>query len=61
MQEMQFQSLGQEDSLEEGITTHASILAWRIQWTDEPGGLYSSWGRKELDLTERQNTHTHLQ
>ena len=59
MQEMQFRSLGQEDSLEEGITTHASILAWRIQWKDEPGGLYSSWGHKELDLTERMNTHTH--
>ena len=52
VQEMQIQSLGQEDSLEEGITTHASILAWRIQWKDEPDGLYSSWGRKELDLTE---------
>ena len=32
-------SLGQEDPLEEGMATHSSILAWRIQWTEEPGGL----------------------
>ena len=34
-------SLGQEDPLEEGMATHSSILAWRIQWTEEPGGLQS--------------------
>ena len=39
MQEMQFQSLGQEDSLKEGMGTHSSILACRIPWTEEPGGL----------------------
>ena len=33
------QSLGQEDPLEEGMATHSSILAWRIPWTEEPGGL----------------------
>ena len=43
---------GLEDSLEEGIATHSSILAWRIPWTEEPGGLYSPWGPKELDVTE---------
>jgi len=32
-------SLGWEDSLKEGIATHSSILAWRIPWTEEPGGL----------------------
>ena len=32
-------SLGQEDPLEEEMTTHSSILAWRILWTEEPGGL----------------------
>ena len=32
-------SLDQEDPLEEGIATHSSILAWRITWTEEPGGL----------------------
>ena len=40
-QEMQFQSLGQEDSLEEGMATHSSILAWRIPWREEPGRLQS--------------------
>ena len=34
-------SLGQEDSLEEGMATHSSILAWRIPWMEEPGGLQS--------------------
>ena len=37
----QVQSLGQEDTLEKGIATHSSILAWRILWTEEPGGLLS--------------------
>ena len=40
-QEMQVLSLGQEDPLEEGTETHSSILAWRIPWTEEPGGLQS--------------------
>ena len=35
------QSLGQEDPLEEGIATHSSVLAWRIPWKEEPGGLQS--------------------
>ena len=33
------QSLGQEDPLEKGLATHSGILAWRIPWTEEPGGL----------------------
>ena len=41
MQETWVQSLGQEDSLEEGMATHSSILAWKISWTEEPGGLQS--------------------
>ena len=41
IQETQVQSLGQEDPLEEGMATHSSILAWRIPWTEEPGGLQS--------------------
>ena len=41
MQETQVQSLGQEDPLEKGIATNFSILAWRIPWTEEPGGLKS--------------------
>ena len=39
VQETQVQSLGQEDPLEEEMATHASILAWRIPWTEEPVGL----------------------
>ena len=41
MQETQVQSLGQEDPLEKEMVTHFSILAWRIPWTQEPGGLQS--------------------
>jgi len=37
--EMQVQSLGQKDPLEEGMATHSSILAWRIPWAEETGGL----------------------
>ena len=40
-QETQVRSLGQEDPLEERMTTRSSILAWRIPWTEEPGGLQS--------------------
>ena len=38
---MQVGSLGREDPLEEGMATHSSILAWRIPWTEEAGGLHS--------------------
>ena len=41
MQETQVPSLGQEDPLEKGMATYSSILAWRIPWTEEPGGLKS--------------------
>ena len=41
MQETQVQSLGQEDPPEKGMATQSSILAWRIPWTEEPGGLQS--------------------
>ena len=46
MQEMQFQSLGQENPLEKEMTTHSSILAWEIPWTEEPGGLQSMVSQK---------------
>ena len=39
MQDTRVYCLGREDSLEEGMATHSSILAWRIPWTKEPGGL----------------------
>ena len=44
-------SLDWEDTLEEGMATHSSILAWRILWTEEPGKLLSI-GPKESDTTE---------
>jgi len=51
MQETQIQCLGQEDPLEKGMATHSSILAWRILWTEEPGGL-QSMGSQKADTTE---------
>ena len=41
MREIWVRSQGQEDSLEEGMATHSSVLAWRIPWIEEPGGLQS--------------------
>ena len=48
MQKTEIRSLGWEDPLEKGTATHSSILAWRIAWTEEPGGL-QSMGHKESD------------
>ena len=45
-------SLGWEGPLEEGMATHSSILAWRTQWTEEPGWLWFIALRKESDMTE---------
>ena len=42
VQEAWVQSLGWKDPPEEGMATHSSILAWRISWTEEPGGLQST-------------------
>ena len=44
MQETHVQSLGREDSLEEGMAIHSSSLAWRIPWTEEPGRLHTVCG-----------------
>ena len=41
MRETQVRSLGQEDPMEKEMATHSSILAWKIPWTEEPGGLQS--------------------
>ena len=41
MQEIQVQTLGWEDALEKGMAIHSSILAWRIPWTEKPGGMHS--------------------
>ena len=51
MQEIWVQSLGREDPLEKGMVTHSSILAWRISWIEEPGGL-QSMGSNESGMTE---------
>ena len=56
-EETRVQSLGREDPLEEILATHSSILAWRIPWTEEPGGL-QSLGCKE-PYTTVTHTHTH--
>ena len=51
MQEAWFPSPGQEDLLGKGMATHSSILAWRIPWAEEPGGL-QPMGSQESDRTE---------
>ena len=48
-QETQVQFLGQEDPLEKEMTTRLSILAWKIPWTEAPGGLYSPWYCRESE------------
>ena len=46
IQEVWVRSLGQEDPLEEEMATHSSVLAWRIPWTEEPGGLPSMGSKR---------------
>ena len=63
MLETQIRRLNQEDPLAEGMAPHSSILAWRIPWTEEPGGLQSE-GFEESDTTEATeytHAHTHIQ
>ena len=48
MQESQVQSLGQEDPLEKGMATYSSMLAWKIPWTEEPGGLQSMGSQRVI-------------
>ena len=58
MQEAQVQSLGREDPLEKEMATHSSILAWRIPWTEEPGGLQSVGSQRvRHDLATQQQQH----
>ena len=56
VQETQVQSLGQEDPLEKEMAIHSSILAWKILWTEEPGGL-QLMGSQESDMTQQLNHH----
>ena len=55
VQETWVRSLGLEDPLEKEMATYSSVLAWKVPGTEEPSGLHSPWGHKELDITE----HTH--
>ena len=57
MQKTQVQSLGWEDLIEKGTATHSSILAWRIPWTEEPGGL-QSMGLQRVRNNSATNTFT---
>ena len=67
MPETWVRSLGQEDPPEKGMATHSSILAWRIPWTVEPGGLWSmgsntvghNWATKCASMRAHMHTHTH--
>ena len=57
MQENQIQPLGREDPLEKGMAPHSSTLAWRIPWTEEPGGLLSLGSQSQTQLSDH---HVHF-
>ena len=57
-QETQVGSLGGDDPLEEEMTTHSSILAWEIPWSEKPGGLQAT-GSQRSDTTEWLSTAQH--
>ena len=57
MLETWVQCLGWEDPLEEGMATHSSVLAWRIPWTEEPGGLQSIGLQSQTDAAEHTCMH----
>ena len=60
-QETRVRSLGQEDPLRKEMATHSSILAWRIPWTEEPGGLLSMGShRVRHDWSDLARTHAHI-
>ena len=52
--------LGWEDPLGKDMATHSSILAWKIPWTEEPGGLWSMGGCDKQDTTEGLGTYAHI-
>ena len=60
MQESQVRSLDQEDPLEEGMATRSSILAWRVPWTEEPGGPQSI-GLQSPTRLKQLSTRAHTQ
>ena len=55
---MGVQSLGQEDLLEEEMATHSSVIAWRIPWTEGPGGLQSMGSQRVGHNLVTENAHT---
>ena len=58
MQEAQIQSLGWEDPMEKSMATLSSILAWRVPWTEEPGGLRSMGSHRfRYDRSDLAGTH----
>ena len=59
VQETRFQSLGQEDPLKKEMATHSSILAWKIRWTEEPGGLQSTGSQEVKHDCKTEHTHAH--
>ena len=58
MQEIRVQSLGWEDLLEQEMSTHSSILTWKISWTEEPGGLQSMGSQKVGHNLVIEHAHT---
>ena len=58
VQEIRVQSLGWEDPLEKETTTHSSILAWRILWTEEPDRLQSVGSQRQMQLKQQNNNTT---
>ena len=59
---MQVQSLGLENTLEEEMATHSRILAWKMPWTEEPGGLQSmGWQRVKLNLAAKRQQEQMMQ
>ena len=59
MQETQVRSLGWEDPLEKGMAIYSGILAWKIPWTEQPGGLQSMGLQKESGMTKQLNMPAH--
>ena len=55
---MRVQSLGREDPLKEGMAAHSRILAWRVPWTEEPGGLQSTGSQRVRHDGVAEHTHT---
>ena len=58
-QESRVRSLGQEDPLEEKMATHSSILAWKIPWTEESGGLQPTGSQRVRRDLATEHHHTH--